>query len=120
MISTPNRYKLNIFKKMEKTTHLGIDLKLVMQNEPLLKAGKCYNGILTRDGEYHYRFEEAIRKGRKPHNPKLFDGTYVTLIRMSNGRCQFFLKGFDPQEVDRETVPFLIRDEISNALKIID
>ena len=62
---------------MVKNTNLCVDLKTVMQKDPLLVEGQCYNGILTRDSDTHYRFEETIRKGRRPRNPKLFDGKHI-------------------------------------------
>ena len=45
---------------MEKNLNLCVDLKTVMQNDALLVEGQCYNGVLTRDCEDHYVFEESI------------------------------------------------------------
>ena len=59
---------------MEKNINLCVDLKTVMQSDTHLAEGQPYNGLLTRDGEDHYIFEESCRRHRCPRNPKLFDG----------------------------------------------
>lgn len=104
---------------MIKNTNLCVDLKTVMQNDAILSEGKSYAGLLTRDGEDHFRFEEAVRRGRPPRNPKLFDGRYVSMVRMHNGRYQMHLKTMD-QNVSHDDYAFRVYVEISNALKIID
>ena len=105
---------------MIKNTILCVDLKTVMQTDSLLNEGQCYTGVLTRDGESHFRFEEAARKGRPPRNPKLFDGKFVSMVRMQNGRYQIHLKTMDTADFDRDTFAFGVYSEINNALKIID
>lgn len=104
---------------MVKNTNLCIDLKTVMQNNSILVKGQCYNGILTRDSETHYRFEETIRKGRRPRNPKLYDGKHISMVRKSNGRYQIHMKAMD-EKLDRENFAFEIYSEVVSALKIID
>ena len=104
---------------MVKSTNLCIDLKTVMQNDSILVKGQCYNGILTRDSESHFRFEEAIRKGRAPRNPKLFDGKRISMVRKSNGRYQIHMKAMG-EELDREKFALEIYGEVVSALKIIE
>lgn len=104
---------------MVKNTNLCVDLKTVMQKDALLVEGQCYNGILTRDSDTHYRFEEAIRKGRRPRNPKLFDGKHISMVRKSNGRYQIHMKAMG-EKLDRENLAFEIYREVVSALKIID
>lgn len=103
---------------MIKNTNLCIDLKTVMQSDAILQKGQCYNGILTRDGDNHYLFEEAVRKGSAPRNPKLFDGKYLSMVRMQNGRYQMHLKTMGTN-IDHEKFAFGVYSEIVNALKII-
>ncbi|MGN0309026.1 MAG: hypothetical protein ACI4C3_00315 [Bacteroides sp.] len=105
---------------MIKNTNLCVDLKTVMQTDTLLTEGQCYNGILTRDGECHFRFEEAVRKGKHQRNPKLFDGRYISMVRMQNGRYQIHLKTMDSAHLDGPKFAFGVYTEIVNALKIID
>ncbi len=104
---------------MVKNTNLCIDLKTVMQNDSILVKGHCYNGILTRDTETHYRFEETIRKGRRPRNPKLFDGKHISMVRKSNGKYQIHMKAMD-EKLDREKFALEIYSEVVSALKIVD
>ena len=78
---------------MQKNVNLCVDLKTVMQNDALLVEGQCYSGVLTRDSEDHYVFEESVNKGgRCPRNPKLFDGQYCSLVHMQNGKYQIHMK----------------------------
>ena len=106
---------------MQKNTNLCVDLKTLMQNDALLVEGQSYNGILTRDAEDHYVFEEAIRKGRTPRNPKLFDGDYISLVRMQNGKYQCHLKTFDPcGSGDAKELAFKVYSEMINAFKRFD
>ena len=104
---------------MVKNTNLCVDLKKKKKKDPLLVEGQCYNGILTRDSDTHYRFEEAIRKGRRPRNPKLFDGKHISMVRKSNGRYQIHMKAMG-EKLDRENFAFEIYREVVSALKIID
>ena len=104
---------------MVKNTNLCIDLKTVMQNDSILVKGHCYNGILTRDSETHYRFEETIRKGRRPRNPKLFDGKHISMVRKSNGKYQIHMKAMG-EKLDREKFALEIYSEVVSALKIVD
>ena len=104
---------------MVKNTNLCVDLKTVMQKDPLLVEGQCYNGILTRDSDTHFRFEETVRKGRRPRNPKLFDGKHISMVRKSNGRYQIHMKAMG-EKLDRENFAFEIYREVVSALKIID
>lgn len=104
---------------MVKNTNLCIDLKTVMQNDSILVKGQCYNGILTRDSETHYRFEETIRKGRRPRNPKLFDGKFISMVHLQNGRYQCHFKSM-PRGFNRKKFAFGVFTEITAALQIID
>ncbi|MDO4497696.1 MAG: hypothetical protein Q4B58_07720 [Bacteroidales bacterium] len=104
---------------MKKNTNLCVDLKTVMQQDALLVQGQCYNGILTRDDDLHYRFEEVVRKGSHPRNPKLFDGQFISMVRMQNGRYQCHLKTFDPAMVDAHELGTQIYLELIKALSII-
>ena len=106
---------------MKKNTILCVDLKTVMQNDVLLAEGKCYNGVMTRDGIDHYRFEESVRKGRPPRNPKLFDGKYCSLVHMQNGRYQIHMRTIDASSIDdSQTLAFKVYSELLNVFDIID
>lgn len=106
---------------MKKNTNLCVDLKTVMQNDTLLVEGQCYTGVLTRDSKDHFLFEEAVRKGRAPRNPKLFDGKFISMVRMQNGRYQCHLKTFNPsKDLDRKKLAFKVYSELLNAFSILD
>jgi len=109
---------------MQKNTNLCVDLKTIMQNDAVLTEGQCYRGVLIRDAENHYLFEEAVqtsvcRQGIR--NPKLFDGEYCSLVHMQNGKYQIHMKTIDANKgLDPNTLAFAVYSELLNALKIID
>lgn len=107
---------------MKKNTNLCIDLKTIMQEDALLLEGRSYRGVLTRDGEDHYIFEEAVRNGHPVHrNPKLFDGRYCSLVHMQNGRYQIHMKTIDASAVsDHKDLAFRVYTELLDAFTIID
>lgn len=110
----------NFTSIMQKKTYNGIQLDCVFQHVTELTDSVCLTGILSRD-EGGFRFEEEIRKGRPPRNPKLYDGKYVSLVRMVNGKYQMHAKtmslepGFEPTDI----ACGFYHDVIS-ALKIIE
>jgi hypothetical protein len=106
---------------MEKNVNLCVDLKTVMQNDANLVEGQPYNGLLTRDGEDHFIFEESSHKGRSPRNPKLFDGNYCSLVHMQNGKYQIHMKTINASAIeDRRDFAFKVYTELLTAFNIID
>lgn len=90
-----------------------------LQHDTEITNNKCFTGILSKNTK-GYKFEEAVRKGRPPRNPKLFDGNYISMVKMQNGRYHFHLKTFDISIIDRPKVAMSIYDEIVTALQIAD
>lgn len=106
---------------MKKNLNLCVDLKTVMQNDALLIEGQCYTGVLTRNSEDHYIFEESCHKGRGPRNPKLFDGNYCSLVHMQNGKYQIHMKTIDASNIDdRREFALNVYNELITAFSIID
>ena len=106
---------------MQKNVNLCVDLKTVMQSDTQLSEGQPYNGLLTRDGEDHYIFEESCRKRRPPRNPKLFDGNYCSLVHMQNGKYQIHMKTINASAIsDRRELAFNVYTELLTAFDVID
>ena len=106
---------------MQKNTNTRVDLKTVMQNDARLVEGQPYNGLLTRDGDDHFIFEESCRRGRCPRNPKLFDGKYCSLVHMQNGKYQVHLRTINASQVtDRRELAFNVYSELLEALSVMD
>ncbi len=106
---------------MQKNTNTRVDLKTVMQNDAHLVEGQPYNGLLTRDGDDHFIFEESCRRGRCPRNPKLFDGNYCSLVHMQNGKYQIHMKTINASAIaDRRELAFNVYTELLTAFAIID
>ncbi len=105
---------------MQKKTYKDIQLNCVFQHVTELNDSVCLTGIISRnDGVFC--FEEEIRKGRAPRNPKLYDGQYVSLVRMLNGKYQIHAKtmrlepGYDPS-----AIAFGFYQDVISALKFIE
>ena len=106
---------------MQKNVNLCVDLKTVMQNDAHLIEGQCYNGVLTRDGENHFIFEESCQRKSCQRNPKLFDGKYCSLVHMQNGRYQIHLRTINASQVaDRNALAFNVYSELISAFSVID
>ena len=109
---------------MKKNTNLCVDLKTKMQEVTLLEVGKCYRGCITRDDQEHYTFEEEVYRsiGRSDRrNPKLFDGRYVSLVHMQNGKYQVHMRTIDASAtLDRKQLAFSVYSELLEAFNIMD
>ena len=104
---------------MNKKNYPQIELNCVYQQVQDINENQCLNGIISRQGDGKFRFEETIRKGRAPRNPKLYDGTYISMVRMANGKYQFHMKTLTA-DFNRESLPFDIYGEMMAALQILD
>lgn len=106
---------------MKKNVNLCVDLKTVMQSDTHLAEGQPYNGLLTRDGEDHYIFEESCHHRSCQRNPKLFDGNYCSLVHMQNGKYQIHMKTINASAItDRNEFAFNVYSELLTAFSIID
>lgn len=103
---------------MNRKKYDNTSLTCLLQNAEEITTENCPTGIISRTLE-GFRFEEAIRKGRAPRNPKLFDGNYLSMVRMQNGRYQLHLKTMS-EVLDHEKYAFGVYSEVINALKIIE
>ncbi len=88
-------------------TELCVDLKTQLLDDAVVKPGKPYQGVLTKDVEVdeffcdeHFTFIESapaiVRR-----NPRVFDGQYITITRWADGTYRTNLRpivisdGFD-------------------------
>ena len=103
---------------MNKKTYTSTNLACVLQHSEEITNDQCLNGVIsqTSDG---FRFEEAIRKGRPPRNPKLYDGKFISMVKMQNGRYQCHLKTMD-EHFDRKNFAFAVYSELTAAMAILD
>ena len=106
---------------MIKNSNLCVDLKTVMQRDAHLIQGQSYPGVLTRDGDEHFIFEESIQRKSCQRNPKLFDGNYCSLVHMQNGKYQIHMKTINASAIeDRRELAFNVYTELLTAFDIID
>ena len=107
---------------MKKKTYQNTTLDVVLQHLEELPEGTCLNGIISIDETAKaFRFEESCRKGRAPRNPKLYDGDFISMVRMQNGKYQCHLKTFNPTpDMDRQAMAFKVYNELIQALQIFD
>lgn len=107
---------------MNKSINDNVGLKTIMQEADNLATGQCYNGVLTRVSENSYLFEEAVhidRHGKR--NPKIYEGNFVSLVHMQNGKYQVHMRtiGADAA-IDLKELAFKVYSELLNAFNIID
>ena len=107
---------------MQKNINLCVDLKTKMQEVTLLEVDKCYRGVLSRTNVDQYLFEEAAISGRTDRrNPKLFDGRYVSLVHMQNGKYQVHMRTIDASAaLDRKALGQNVYSELLQAFNIMD
>lgn len=106
---------------MKKKVYTGATLNVVLQNDTEVSSDNCPKGIISKDENGEFRFEEEIRKGRPARNPKLHDGKYLSMVRMQNGKYQFHMKTLqaDP-DTDVNEVAREVAKEIRQGFKIIN
>lgn len=68
-------------------TELGVDLKLVTQEQGRMELGEYRDGMITRDGEDHFIFVENATEQRKAErrNPTIFSGQWINVKRRADG-----------------------------------
>lgn len=105
---------------MKKKVYNNATLNVVLQNEAEVSSDNCPKGIISKDENGDFRFEEEIRKGRPARNPKLHDGKYLSMVRMQNGKYQFHMKTIEASpKLDANSVAMEVAQEIVEAFKII-
>lgn len=105
---------------MQKKIYNSIQLACTLQQDEEITVNMCLNGVISKTLN-GFRFEEAIRKGHHKRNPKLFDGKFVSLVHMQNGRYQIHMKTIDASSInDRRDLAFRVYSELLNAFNIID
>ena len=103
---------------MNKKTYTSTNLACVLQHSEEITNDQCLNGVISKTSD-GFRFEEAIRKGRPPRNPKLYDGKFISMVKMQNGRYQCHLKAMD-EHFDRKNFAFAVYSELTAAMAILD
>lgn len=68
-------------------TELGVDLKLVTQEQGPMELGEYLDGMITRDGEDHFTFVENDTEQRKAErrNPSIYMGQWINVKRRADG-----------------------------------
>ena len=106
---------------MKKRIYTGATINVVLQTETEVSNNNCPKGIISKDENGEFRFEEEIRKGRPARNPKLHDGKYLSMVRMANGKYQFHMKTLQAgPETDAREVAREVAKEILKGFKIIN
>lgn len=105
-------------------THLGVNVKTVLNNDRIMRVGKDYQGVLKRDVEIdeflydeHFTFVETLPWSMK-RNPRVFNGKYISITRRSDGSLR---PNFKPMNIGRgfnlECYAFGVYRELHQALE---
>ncbi len=78
-------------KVFNHNTHLGVNVKTVLNSDRIMRVGKDYQGVLKRDVEIdefrydeHYTFVETEPWLTK-RNPRVYNGQYISITRRQDG-----------------------------------
>lgn len=111
-----------------KSMELGVDLKTVLQKDKRMQPGKPYRGVLVCESDAvveeflcrdaQYKFTEIISAKVVKHNPRVFDGEYVSITLRDDGtpRPNFKLKRL-LRESDVNDFVFGVCNELRQALE---
>jgi len=106
---------------MQKNINLCVDLKTVMQNVSILAEGTTYTGVLTRDSEDHFLFEESVKKAGCKRNPFIFYGKHCTLTHRKDGKYQINMRPINATAItDRNKFAMSVYNELLNAFEVLD
>lgn len=106
-------------KKMRKKTYQSVQLTVMLQNENELPANQCLAGVLSCQ-ESGVLFEEAVHHRRHKRNPKLFDGNYVSMVHMANGRYHCHMKTIDASGIqNHQWLALQVYSELLDAFKLM-
>ncbi len=99
-------------------TDLCVDIKTLLVDDSSTKRDKCYQGILRRDGEYHYTFVEILLPKMWKRNPHIFIGRYITVTQRDDKSLRLNFRPVrmdDTFSVDLYTLG--VYNELSKALE---
>ena len=78
-----------LFKDLHPDTHLDVDLKLITCEPGRMSVGAYLDGMITRDGEYHFTFlQNSPEKKRvvvRQRNPHVYIGRRINVNRKDDG-----------------------------------
>lgn len=78
---------------MKKVTIENATIEVVLQDGNELSANNCPSGVISLKGDKTYKFEEAVRQPKSDkRNPKLIEGSFLSMTRKKNGKYSFNLK----------------------------
>jgi len=104
---------------MAKQVFTDTTLSCTLQENTVIKEHKRLNGNLVKTKE-GFRFEEeASEPKRHTRNPKIFNGSFISLVRKEDDSIQFAFKA-TKADLDPEKFPFEVYQEVIKALKMID
>lgn len=122
-----NKKKKTNLEGWNRSTELGVDVKTILRSDKRMKAGKAYHGVLQMDmdvvvEEYfaqdaHMTFVETVSTETVKHNPRVYDGEYISVTLRDDGtpRPNFKLKRLS-KESDVNDYAIGVCNELRSAL----
>lgn len=102
---------------MKKKTFQNVNLTCVFQNTNP-QPSTVLSGLFSHNEDGTFSFEEVIPRTRDVRNAKLYDGKYISMVRMKNGKLQIHFKVMDSIG-DPHQLAESIYNEVSTALNSI-
>ena len=111
-------------KVFNHNTHLGVNVKTVLNSDRIMRVGKDYQGVLKRDVEIdeflydeHFTFVETLPWSMK-RNPRVYNGRYISITRRQDGSLK---PNFKPMKMgddfSLERYAFGVYRELHQALE---
>lgn len=98
-----------------KKQYQNINLTCLFQQVEELSSDQCLSGLFSRNTDGTFSFEEVIPKVRDVRNAKLFDGQYISMVRMKNGKLQIHFKVIESIDDPRKLAQQIF-NEVTKAL----
>lgn len=100
-----------------RNTDLCVDVKTLLRSDRTARKGRCYQGLLSRDGENHFTFVEILFSALRKRNPRVFDGKFITVTRRDDGS---FRPNFKPMRIGKDIsvddYALRVMNELRNSL----
>lgn len=104
---------------MQKKTFHNVTLDCIMQHDDTIHDSDTHNGIISKCKD-QFRFVESVTHHSYRRNPKLYDGTYCSLVHKQDGKYQIHMKTINASTLsDPIELALKVYEDILKAFKFI-
>lgn len=105
---------------MKRFHYTAVELDCLMQESALTKED-CRKGVLTLIDGTNYRFEELAAERPRSRRPKVYEGRFVSLVRLGNGGYRIYLRAKDnAEELRSSQFAFWVYMELNEVFQYME